>query len=98
MCSSDLPVCRRYLEMIQERVYGRWNVGPETAAGSVRLRFQIDRGGTAHGIAVQQSDDKLLGDTCLMAFRHASPFPPPPKEIHYLISKGIIATFRHGDN
>ncbi len=96
-CMKD-PVCRAYLKMIQERVYARWNVGPETAPGSVRLRFQIDRGGTAHTISVQQSDDRLLGDTCLMAFRHASPFPPPPKQIHYLMSKGIIATFRHGAN
>ena len=95
-CMKD-PVCREYLRMIQERVYARWSVGGETAPGTVRLRFQIDRGGSAHSIVVKAADDRLLGDTCLAAFQHASPFPPPPKEIHYLVTKGIIATFRHGD-
>ena len=95
-CMKD-PVCREYLRMIQERVYARWVLGSETAPGVVQLRFQIDRGGSAHSIKIRSADDRLLGDTCLAAFQHASPFPPPPKEIHYLVTKGIIATFRHGD-
>jgi len=95
-CMKD-PVCREYLKMIQERVYARWTVGSETAPGTVQLRFQIDRGGSAHTIKVKSADDKLLGESCLTAFQHASPFPPPPKKIHYLVTKGIIATFRHGD-
>lgn len=95
-CMRD-PVCLKYLQMIQDRVYARWNVGADTSAGVVKIRFQVDRGGSAHTIRVQHADDELLGDTCQVAFRHASPFPPPPKEIHYLVTKGIIATFRHGD-
>jgi outer membrane biosynthesis protein TonB len=95
-CMKD-PVCREYLQMIQDRVYSRWDVGADTSAGIVKIRFQVDRGGSAHSVRVQHADDKLLGDSCQMAFRHASPFPPPPKAIHYLVTKGIIATFRHGD-
>ncbi len=94
-CEKD-PICLRYLQMIKERVYARWETGADTAPGQVKLRFRVDRGGSAHEITVKYADDKLLGETCQLAFRHASPFPPPPKEIHYLINKGIIATFRHG--
>lgn len=95
-CMED-KVCREYLQMIQERVYARWDVAGDTAPGVVRIRFQIDRGGSAHNVQLKFADDKLLGETCQVAFRHASPFPPPPKEIHYLVTKGILATFRHGD-
>jgi hypothetical protein len=92
------PVCVEYLQMIKERVYARWELGADTVPGMVRLRFKIDRGGSAHAVSVQHADDGLLGQTCQVAFRHASPFPPPPKAIHYLVGKGIIATFRHGDD
>lgn len=94
-CNED-PVCLAYLEMIEERVYRRWQPG-STDRGTVRLRFRIDRGGTAHGIKLVNADHKLLGDSCVVAFQHASPFPPPPKEIHYLVTKGILATFSYGD-
>jgi hypothetical protein len=94
-CHKD-PVCLAYLRMIRDRVYARWSPPPEVGAGKVDLKFRIDRGGSAHGLKIVRTDGKQLGSTCLQAFRHASPFPPPPKEIHYLITRGLVATFTHG--
>jgi hypothetical protein len=95
-CMKD-PVCRAYLKMIRDRVYARWSVPQDAAAGRVVLSFRIDRGGTAHNIREKHTDDADLGKTCVAAFRHASPFPPPPPEIHYLVNKGIAATFHYGN-
>lgn len=94
-CMRD-PICRAYLKMIRDRVYARWQIPSSISPGEVRLRFRIDRGGSAHGIQLVSSDDSHLGDTCLAAFRHASPFPPPPDEIQYLVGKGLVATFDYG--
>ncbi len=94
-CRKD-PVCLAYLRMIRDRVYARWNPPPEVGAGKVDLRFQIDRGGSAHGLKIVRTDGTDLGNTCMQAFRHASPFPPPPKQIHYIITRGLVATFSHG--
>ena len=90
------PICRAYLKMIRDRVYARWQIPTGSSPGEVRLRFRIDRGGSAHGLQLMSADDTHLGKTCLGAFRHASPFPPPPKEIAYLIHKGLSATFDYG--
>lgn len=95
-CMKD-PACLEYLEMIRDRVYARWNVGNETKPGVVRLHFRVDRGGSAHDVLIKYADDRILGDTCQLAFRHASPFPPPPREIHYLVNKGIVANFQYGN-
>jgi hypothetical protein len=94
-CMRD-PICRSYLEMIRKRVYARWQIPSAVSPGEVRLRFRIDRGGSAHGLQLIGADDAHLGETCIAAFRHASPFPPPPKDIAYLIHKGLIATFDYG--
>lgn len=94
-CHKD-PVCLAYLRMIRDRVYARWNPPPEVGTGKVDLHFQIDRGGSAYGLKIVRTDGKELGSTCMQAFRHASPFPPPPKEIHYIITRGLVATFSHG--
>ncbi len=91
-CETD-PVCLAYLEMIEDRVYNRWLIPRELSGGQVRLRFRIDRGGSAHRLEIASASDPQLGETCLLAFRHASPFPPPPREIHYLVNKPISATF-----
>ena len=95
-CMKD-PVCLEYLKMIRDRVYARWRIPPETDAGAVLLAFRIDRGGAAHGIVLRRSDDATLGKTCESAFRHASPFPPPPEKIRYIVNKGLVATFSYGD-
>ena len=95
-CMKD-PVCIAYLQLIRNRVYERWTIPPDTDAGRVVLSFRIDRGGSAHGIKLKKADDSTLGSSCEVAFRHASPFPPPPKEIHYLVNKGIRATFTYGN-
>jgi hypothetical protein len=94
-CMRD-PICLAYLKMVRDRVYARWQLPSSIAPGEVRLRFQIDRGGSAHGLRLVATDDSHLGDTCLAAFRHASPFPPPPREIEYLVGKGLVATFDYG--
>ncbi len=93
-CNSD-PVCQAYLKEIQRRVYQRWRPGRNVPAGRVRLAFRIDKSGAAYSVKLVKADDDVLGETCATAFRHASPFPPPPKSIHYLASKGIIATFSY---
>jgi TonB family protein len=95
-CMKD-PVCLAYLKMIRDRVYARWSVPQEANAGRVVLSFRIDRGGSAHNIKEKHSDDANLGRACVQAFRHASPFPPPPPEIQYLVNKGIAATFHYGN-
>ncbi len=95
-CAKD-PVCLEYLRMIKERVISRWYIPPDVDPGAVVLRFRVDRGGSAHGIELRSADDPGLGSTCLTAFRHASPFPPPPKEILYIINKKIRATFDYGN-
>ena len=94
-CAKD-PICLEYLRMIKERVISRWYIPPDVDPGAVVLRFRVDRGGSAHGIELRSADDPGLGSTCLTAFRHASPFPPPPKEILYIINKKIRATFDYG--
>jgi TonB family protein len=96
-CSSD-PVCMRYLLMIRDRVLARWHSSNEIPSGRVTLRFRIDRGGSAHNVKIVSADNTPLGESCKLAFRHASPFPPPPKEIHYLVTKGIRATFTQEGN
>jgi len=93
-CASD-PVCLAYLKEIERRVYKRWRPGPNTAGGKVRLAFRLDKSGAAYQIKLVQADNQVLGDTCSTAFRRASPFPPPPPSIHYLASKGIVATFSY---
>ena len=94
-CNKD-PVCLAYLQRIKERVYSRWQLPTEVAdRGGVVIRFRVDRGGSAHGIEVLRSDDNVAGETCLAAFRHANPFPPPPKEILYLVNKNIRANFSY---
>ncbi|MFQ5515749.1 MAG: hypothetical protein ACE5FG_15165 [Myxococcota bacterium] len=95
-CASD-PVCQAYLEMIKERVYSRWHTPPEVASGRAILSFRVDRGGSAHGIKLKHIDDPALAESCLAAFRHASPFPPPPPEILYLTQHSIAATFLYGN-
>ena len=95
-CNRD-PICLAYIKQIRDRVYGRWHVPTGLSAGQVVIKFRVDRGGSAHGIELRKADDNGLGGTCLTAFRHASPFPPPPKEIHYIINKNIAATFDYGD-
>lgn len=95
-CNRD-PVCLAYLQMIRDRVYGRWHIPPDLKAGRVVLRFRIDRGGSAHGLQLKGADDAALGNACLAAFRHASPFPPPPEEIRYIINENIRASFDYGN-
>ncbi len=95
-CMKD-PVCLEYLRMIRDRVYARWTIPPDTDPGEVLLGFRIDRGGAAHGIDLRRSDDATLGKTCEVAFRHASPFPPPPEKIRYIVNKGLMATFSYGN-
>ncbi len=91
-CEID-PVCVAYLAMIEARVYKRWLIPSDIGGGQVRLRFRIDRGGSAHSLSIAATSDARLGDTCVEAFRHASPFPPPPREIHYIVNKPILASF-----
>ncbi len=93
-CMKD-PVCREYLQMIRDRVYARWHIPQDIDPGKIILAFRIDRGGSAHGVTVKAADDQILGDTCQTAFRHASPFPPPPKEIHYIVNKKLSAKFSY---
>jgi hypothetical protein len=91
-CNADLQ-CRAYLELIRQRVYGRWTPEDQVKGGGVQLAFRIDRSGAAHEISLVKSDNGPLGDSCVKAFRHANPFPPPPASIQYLLEKRIIATF-----
>ena len=95
-CAKD-PVCLKYLQMIRDRVYGRWHIPSNVDAGSVTLSFRIDRGGSAHAIQLRGADEASLGNTCLAAFRHASPFPSPPAEILYIVNKKIRANFDYGN-
>ncbi len=94
-CAKD-PICLAYLQMIEDCVISRWYVPPDIDSGAVTLRFRIDRGGSAHAIELRGADDPAIGSTCLAAFRHASPFPPPPKEILYIVNKKIRASFNYG--
>lgn len=94
-CMAD-PECRAYLKMIRDRVYARWTIPPEVDPGKVVLAFRIDRGGAAHGIVLRHTDDVTLGSTCQIAFRHASPFPPPSESIRYIVGKTLKAKFDYG--
>jgi hypothetical protein len=91
-CNSD-PTCSRYLEMIRRRVYQRWTPARNTPGGKVQLSFRFDQSGMAHNIKVVRSENKDLGASCVDAFRHAIPFPPPPASIAYMIDQNLIATF-----
>ena len=94
-CKTD-PECLKYLKMIEDRVKARWTIPPEVDPGKVVLAFKIDRGGAAHGIVLRHTDDETLGSTCQIAFRHASPFPPPPESIRYIVGKTLRAKFDYG--
>jgi hypothetical protein len=90
--------CLEYLEIIRRRVFARWNsTAGNQQGGKVELQFRIDRGGSAHGTKLIRSDDPTLGETCVLAFNQANPFPPPPEAIQYLINKPIRATFSLGE-
>jgi TonB family protein len=91
-CNKDQQ-CSAYLAMIRERMYQRWNPGRDVPGGEVQLSFRIDKSGSAHGIRLVRSANLPLGESCVTAFRHASPFPPPPANIAYLLGKNLIATF-----
>ena len=95
-CSAD-PACLQYLEMIRQRVYTRWNPSKEVPVGKVRMSFRIDKSGSAHGIELVSTENKPLGESCMQAFRHASPFPPPPASIAYIFNKKLVATFDIGE-
>ena len=92
-CMTD-PECHEYLERIRKRVYARWSVPRELGDGEVTLRFRLDRGGSAHDIEAVRITDPILGETAGRAFRHASPFPPPPPGIHYIVNKPMRLIFR----
>jgi hypothetical protein len=91
-CNTD-PVCQAYLERIRKKVEARWNPGDGYGAARVQLSFRIDLSGAATSVRVASATSSVLGDTCLTAFRHASPFEPPPASIHYLVNNSINATF-----
>jgi hypothetical protein len=94
-CSRD-PACLDYLEMIRQRVYARWNPAADVPGGKVQMSFLLDKSGSAHGIQLVSTENKQLGDSCVTAFRHASPFPPPPPAIAYIFGKKLVATFDFG--
>jgi TonB family protein len=91
-CNKD-PECMRYLELIKDRVYKRWNPDRDVPIGKVQLRFRIDRSGSANDLELIRSANQPLGESALVAFRHASPFPPPPASIAYIFGKNLTATF-----
>jgi hypothetical protein len=91
-CNTD-PVCQAYLERIRRKVEARWNPGDGYGAARVQLSFRIDLSGAATTVRVASASNNVLGETCLTAFRHASPFEPPPASIRYLVNNTINATF-----
>ena len=91
-CQLD-PVCRNYLEDIRARVSRQWRPEGGVGSGKVRLRFRIDRSGAAHDVTLAAGEGDALGRSCMAAFLRASPFPPPPGTIAYLLEQNIVAIF-----
>jgi len=92
ICTED-PACLAYLEQIRDRVYARWLVPLSIGAGQVRLAFRLDAGGSVHDVSIVSMTDASLGKTARTAFQHASPFPPPPPQIRYMVGKRVHLIF-----
>ncbi len=91
-CMRD-SACLAYLEEIRKRVYARWLVPLTVGAGQVRLAFRLDAGGSVHDVSLVSMTDGSLGKTAKTAFQHASPFPPPPPQVRYMVGKRLVLTF-----
>jgi TonB family protein len=85
-----------YWEGIKQRVKSRWVLPPNVPAHqSVQLRVQLDPGGSTSTVELLQSDDPVLGQSALEAFRAASPFPPMSDRVRCLAQVPFKATFRN---
>ncbi len=90
------PEVRAYMERIRARVMARWSLPPSTRGNqSVKLRFTLDRAGSASAVGVVQSEDPLLGQSAQAALRSASPFDHMPERVRCLAGQPISATFRN---
>jgi hypothetical protein len=90
------PEVRAYMERIRARVMARWALPPSTRGNqSVKLRFTLDRAGTASAVGVVKSEDPVLGKSAQTALRSASPFDHMTERVRCLAGQPISATFRN---
>jgi hypothetical protein len=92
------PEVNAYLEQIRGRVYARWVLPSDVPTGrhQVRLRFQLDVGGSASRVQLVSSEDPRVGASAADALRSASPFPPLPDRARCLAEAPVMATFTSG--
>ena len=85
-----------YWEGIKQRVKSRWVLPHNVPAHqSVQRRVQLDPGGSTSMVELVQSDNSVLGQSALEAFRAASPFPPMSDRVRCLAQVPFKATFRN---
>jgi len=85
---------QRYVSMLSERTFGRWDVPKGAPADAqVVLRFALDAAGMVGEIEVVSASNDALGDSARLALRSAAPFPPMDDNIRCLAGRSLISTF-----
>jgi outer membrane biosynthesis protein TonB len=92
---NERPEVSAYLEQVKDRTIARWAPPQGSAPGRyrVRLRFQLDVGGSATRVELVHSDDARVGASAAAALRAATPFAPMSDRVRCLANTGIVADF-----
>ncbi len=83
---------KKYMDLINSRVYSRWSLPYAVKDAVVTLKFSVDAAGSASRIELVDGDN-ALGASAIDAMRAASPFPSMPDRARCLATKRLIGTF-----
>jgi hypothetical protein len=83
--------CRSYLRMIGDRVQVRLSlaIASGTPSAEIIVGFRLDRGGTVHEAHIAGGSNLPGSEACLAALVAASPFPPPPRRLSFLVGERL---------
>ena len=84
----------RYQTKVEERVYARWDVPPNTPPGAeVVLRFRLAPSGSLTSVEFVRAASPALGESAVNAMRTAAPFPPHDANLGDCLTGNLLATF-----
>ncbi len=86
------PEVQAYLDLLNQRIYSRWNLPYGVENKRVTLRFEIDVAGSTSSIQLVKGDN-AIGASAIDAMRASSPFPPMPDRVRCLANRHVTATF-----
>ena len=96
-CDSR-PEVQAYMAQIKSRMYSRWSVPQGLGSVTVKLRFQLDPGGSAARVELLSSGHPEVGSAAVDALRAASPFSPMNDRVRCLSETPIVAVFKSGES